>query len=46
MTVWIVIRNGVVDRVFGSKEAAEHHRKQLTKRWAITDILEREVELL
>ena len=45
-TVWIVLRNGKVDEVFSSKEAAEHHRKALTKKWNLTDIIEKELKVL
>lgn len=46
MSVWIVLRNDKVDEVFSTREAAEHHAKALTKKWAITEIIEKEVKEL
>lgn len=46
MTVWIVLKNGKVDEVFYSEEAAALHCKNLTKRWNLTEIIAKEVELL
>jgi hypothetical protein len=46
MTVWVVLRNGKVDEVFDSYLSARHHQQQLTKLWAITLIVEREVKAL
>jgi len=43
MTVYIVLCNGIVDEVFDSVEAAEHHCKQLTRKWNLTKIIERTV---
>lgn len=42
--VYIVIKNGKVDEVFSNREAAEHHRKNLTKKWSLTEIVEKEVK--
>lgn len=46
MTVWIVLKNGKVDEVFYSEEAALLHRKNLTKQWNLTEIIPKEVKLL
>lgn len=45
-TVWIVLKNGKVDEVFSSPEAAAHHRAQLTKKWSLTEVVEREVKAI
>lgn len=44
MKVWIVLKNGKVDEVFNSLEAAELHRKNLTRGWNLTDLIEKEVK--
>lgn len=41
--VYIVLKNGKVDEVFGNRAAAERHAKNLNKKWSITEIVEREV---
>jgi hypothetical protein len=46
MTVYIVLRNGAVDQVFDSREAAELHRANLVRLWALTEILERTVNMI
>lgn len=46
MNVWIVLRNGKVDEVFDNEVAANAHRNALTKKWAITDIIQKEVKSL
>lgn len=46
MTVWIVMRNGKVDEVFDDEEAAKNHRKNLTRKWALTELIEKEVKSL
>ena len=35
-----------VDEVFYDLDAATNHRKNLTKKWAITDIVTKEVKML
>lgn len=42
--VYIVIKNGKVDEVFSNREAAELHRKNLTKKWSLTEIVEKEIK--
>jgi hypothetical protein len=42
--VYIVLKNGKVDEVFSSREAAKLHRKNLTKKWSLSEIVEREVK--
>lgn len=42
--VYIVIKNGKVDEVFSNREAAELHRKNLTKKYSLTEIVEKEVK--
>lgn len=39
MIVWVVLRNGKVDEVFDNEAAAIHHRKQLTHKWNLTDLI-------
>lgn len=46
MTVWIVLKNDKVDEVFYSEEAALLHKKNLTKKWNLTEIISKEVKLL
>jgi hypothetical protein len=46
MRVFIVTRNGQVDEVFDHLTPAEHHRAMLTKKWAIAEIIEREIKSL
>lgn len=46
MTVWIVMKNGKVDEVFYDEEAALLHRKNLTRKWNLTEIISKEVKLL
>lgn len=43
MTIWIVTKNGKVDSVFDNLDAAMNHRKNLTKGWNLTEIVEREL---
>lgn len=43
MTVFIVIKNGEVDAVFSSRDAAENHKRNLTKQWSLSSIIERTV---
>lgn len=43
-TVWIVLRNGKVDEVFGSREAAQHHSKSLLHKWNLTEVVEKEIK--
>ena len=40
------MRNGKVDEVFDSEEAATLHRKNLQKQWNLTEIISKEVKLL
>ena len=42
--VYIVVKNGKVDEVFSTREAAELHRKNL--KWSIGEIVEKEVKEL
>lgn len=44
MTVWIVLKNGKVDEVFNNYHDAKVHAKELNRRWAITDVIEKEVK--
>jgi hypothetical protein len=50
MTVWIVMRfkgnSYDVDEVFDNEPAALEHRKALTKKWALTEIVQKEVKTL
>lgn len=46
MTVWIVLRNGKVDEVFDNRPAAVAHQTNLTKKWALTDLIEKEVKAI
>ncbi len=43
MKVWIVLKNGKIDEVFDNEDAAIHHKKQLIRKWSLTDIVEKEV---
>lgn len=43
MVVYIVMKNGKVDAVFTDKALAENHRKNLTIKWNLTDLIEKEV---
>jgi hypothetical protein len=36
-------KNGKIDAVFDSEEAAINHRKNLTRGWNLTEIVEKEV---
>ena len=42
--IWIVLRNGKIDEVFDNEVAAIAHRNTLTKKWAIADIIQKEVK--
>jgi len=42
--VYIVLKNGKVDEVFSNREAAELHKKNLVKKWSLTDIIEKEIK--
>ncbi len=50
MTVWIVMRfkgNGyAVDEVFDNEAAALAHKEALTRKWALTEIVRKEVKSL
>jgi len=46
MKVWIVLKNGKIDMVFDNEEAAVIHRKNLTRGWNLTEIVEKEVNTL
>lgn len=41
--VWIVLKNGEVDEVFGDEATARHHAAQLNRRWNITQVIQRAV---
>lgn len=45
-SVWIVLKSGKVDEVFSNEPAARHHAAQLNKKWAITEVVEREVKAI
>lgn len=45
MKVWIVLRNEKIDEVFDDEEAARFHARQLNKKWAITEVIEKEVRV-
>jgi hypothetical protein len=42
--VYIVLKNGKVDEVFGNREAAENHAKNVIKKWNFTEIIEKEIK--
>lgn len=44
--VYIVLKNGKVDEVFSNREAAENHRKNLMRKWSLTEIVEKELKEL
>jgi hypothetical protein len=44
MTIWIVLKNGKVDEVFDNKESAVAHQQALIKKWALTNLVEKEVK--
>lgn len=44
MTVWIVMRSNAVDEVFDNEAAAVAHRDALTRKWALTEIVQKEVK--
>jgi len=44
--VFIVMKNGKVDEVFSSFEAAKDHRKALAKKWSLTEVIPKEVKTL
>lgn len=46
MMIYIVTRNGEVDEVFDSLEAAKHHATQLRRRWNLTEVIERQVNTI
>lgn len=46
MKVWIVIKNGKIDAVFDNEQSAINHKKNLTRGWNLTDIVEKEVYTL
>lgn len=46
MIVYIVLRNGEVDEVFSSWEAAQNHAANLTRKWNLTKIIERIVDFI
>lgn len=46
MTVWIVLKNGKIDEVFDARISAIEHQKNLTKKWSLTEIIEKEVKSL
>jgi predicted nucleotide-binding protein len=46
MTVWIVMRSGKVDEVFDNEAAALAHKEALTRKWALTEIIQKEVKSL
>lgn len=43
MIVYIVMKNGEVDAVFTDKALAENHRKNLTRQWNLTELIEKKV---
>jgi hypothetical protein len=46
MTIYIVLRNGKVDEVFDNEAAAQLHRKNLTKLWAMSELVIKEIKSL
>jgi hypothetical protein len=46
MKVWIVVKNGKIDAVFDNEEAAINHRKNLTRGWNLSEIVEKVVYTL
>lgn len=50
MTVWIVMRfkgnSYTVDEVFDNEVAALDHKDDLTRKWALTEIVQKEVKSL
>ena len=46
MTVWIVMKNGKVDAVFDTELAAVTHQKNLTRKWNLSAIVQKEVYTL
>lgn len=44
--VFIVLVNGKVNEVFDNDTAAKHHAKAMNKKWAITEVICREVKFL
>ena len=50
MTVWIVMRfkgnSYTVDEVFDNEAAALAHKEALTSKWALTEIVQKEVKPL
>lgn len=46
MKVWIVVKNGKIDAVFDNEESAINHRKNLTRGWNLSEIVEKVVYTL
>jgi len=46
MTVWIVLSNGKIDKVFDNQDAANYHRIQLRNKFAIAKVVEKEVIMI
>lgn len=46
MNIHIVMRNGKVDEVFDNLSAAMDHKANLVKKWAIAEIVTKEVKSL
>lgn len=44
MMIWIVMKNSKVDEVFDNFESAQNHQKNLTKKWSISEIIQKEVK--
>lgn len=42
--VYIVLKNGVVDEVFSTPEAAAAHKKNLLRQWCLTEIIVKEIK--
>jgi hypothetical protein len=43
MIVYIVMVNGKVDAVFFNEDLAKNHKKNMIKKWSLTEIIKKEV---
>lgn len=44
MIVWIVFKNGIVDEVFDTEQAAVHHMNSLVRKWSLSSIVKKFVK--
>jgi hypothetical protein len=44
--VYIVMKNGKIDEVFSDYKAAEHHRDMLLRKWNLTEIIIKDVNII